>query len=143
MLQSQGSPPPPITRSGRILVSPGFTIGPELTRTLFLQVMPQAEPFVINGKHHSYKIELRWQQPYIGVLFFTEEKLKFITLGPDLADEELSYESAMRERAINDRMLNEWFGKRNWHRSRRYRWGRIVSSFDPRSLQSSIILTYR
>jgi hypothetical protein len=119
--------------TGEVLLDTGIRIGPAWTRARFLaSELHQAEaPLVGGGQWMSYDLSGRvGDRPFAITLRFDGEPLAMMSLS--LLD------PADAGKALHDRWLKQQLGAGPYH----YSWGKIESTYDPRSLSSGIHFNY-
>lgn len=125
--------------TGEIMLIDSVRIGPWLSHKQFLSspLYQGATSLIHNEGWHSYRIEgtsAHQQKLYIMLQFFNST-LKWI----DFVAESGAEIDESEQKRMHDQLLEGWLGAGPYE----YEWGEAVSSYDPKSDQSSIIISYR
>lgn len=125
--------------TGELVLTDTLRIGPWLSHRQFLSspLYKRATSLIHNEGWHSYRIEptIINQHKFYIRLQFLHSTLKWIDFvaggGVDIDESE--------QQRIHDRLLEGWLGTGPYE----YEWGDVVSSYDPRSDSSSVIVSYK
>ena len=123
---------------------PEIRIGPSLTKDAFVEsrLGQTCKRGVTNQEYATYSLSLKDAQNEFGLsLVFREQRLFMISIEMLSAKQSWanwSEEEELRRRVAHDHLLAASLGKPPY----RYRWGEVLSLYDPRSGVSSIAIRY-
>lgn len=131
--------------SGRLTIkNDPVVIGPELTKTKFLQshIGSTARIEVSNNEWSSYRASVDINRQHFSLaLYFRVEQLREIHLSlcTNQRDwDSWSKETELKKKTLHDMVLAEWLGPKPYE----YKWGTVMSLYDPRSGASEILIRY-
>ncbi len=133
--------------AGRVDLGSGVVVTPDLTEDAFLATPggAEAEPFVINGPHRSYKLKptAALGPVYLPIVYFSDGRIHALHLShPGRPGETWADWSEASERALQ-KTYDAWLKRTlGWRMSSRTRWGSIGTHYDAKAGFSFIYFHY-
>lgn len=123
-----------------------FVVSPTVREADLLKVCPDAERFVLNGPHRSFRLPVATiaQREFVPVIFFASGKISTFRLFHHRSGTSTWADwSEVNERSEQNKNAS-WIASNLGVRSpHSFPWGLIDSVFDQKSGSSSIVVTYR
>lgn len=126
--------------TGEVVLEQGTRIGPKLSRSEFLALGLEPEPFAAPSWLRLH-VRLSTKEPFVIVLRFEEERLAQLDLVVDDPAFSKPWDVATEKARArwHAKWLQRWFGT---SRRREYAWGKVASWFDARGCSAGITLSY-
>jgi hypothetical protein len=131
--------------TGRVNFIPGFPIGPDLIKSVFLATFigQHALTNVLNPPWHSFWLPTTWRCGHSvgGIIYFHGERLAMLTFSFGRPGENWgnwTYEREMERKSFHDDLLQRDLGDPPY----RFHWGEISSDYDEKGGGSAIGVRY-
>jgi len=121
------------------------TLGPRFTRRDLSALPVAAQSQVVNEPYHSYSLGAQQisGQSFFVVLYFYGQQLESIDMAHGAGEFGTSWDDWSEERELRRKQWHDdWLREQTGQASHVYEWGKVHSSYDPRSGGSSIIIRY-